>query len=160
MACINVQMVTAALTIMQLLLHQEVKGKNTKHKGTMLHGKEDLPSWRYVVTCCIIAVFLSMQIFPNSFVYMYPLLLLSWQEFKLQHGHCNVPQGYDKNTKLGAWVSRQRLMMRTWDEKHEADKGISCSDSDGNAYSQGDRVQQLKDLGLESFVGKFVSWSL
>lgn len=48
-------------------------------------------------------------------------------------------------------------MMRTWDEKHETDKGVSCSDSDGNAYSQGDRVQQLKDLGLESFVGKFVS---
>jgi hypothetical protein len=32
--------------------------------------------------------------------------------FKNQHGHCNVPQAYPKNPKLGKWVASQRKKNR------------------------------------------------
>jgi hypothetical protein len=33
-----------------------------------------------------------------------------------EHGHCNVPKGYSKNTKLATWVSRQRCNYRFYQE--------------------------------------------
>jgi len=32
-------------------------------------------------------------------------------EYKEKHGHCNVPQLYEPNKKLGTWVHYQRLGM-------------------------------------------------
>ena len=32
--------------------------------------------------------------------------------FKVEHGHCNVPEGYEDNPKLGTWVTRQRTQYR------------------------------------------------
>ena len=30
-------------------------------------------------------------------------------EFQMEHGHCDVPQNYEKNRKLGMWVNDQRV---------------------------------------------------
>ena len=45
--------------------------------------------------------------FRNSIsnIYIYAKVLL---EFKVQFGHCIVPQQYTANPKLGTWVSTQR----------------------------------------------------
>lgn len=64
-------------------------------------------------------------------------------DFKAQHGHCNVPQKYEKNSSLGAWVARNRLLMRQWESNN-----LSCS-----PY-QAERMQTLKDVGLLSGIGK------
>ena len=64
-------------------------------------------------------------------------------EFKAQHGHCNVPQKYEKNTSLGAWVARNRLFMRQWESNP-----LCCS-----PY-QAERMQTLKDMGLLSSIGE------
>eukprot|EP00956_Cyclotella_meneghiniana_P027352 scaffold61109_cov22-Cyclotella_meneghiniana.AAC.5 len=34
------------------------------------------------------------------------------EQFKNAHGHCNVPQRYDENPKLGAWVHQQRVLKK------------------------------------------------
>jgi hypothetical protein len=34
------------------------------------------------------------------------------EDYKKEHGDCNVPQSYDKNRQLGSWVSRQRESYR------------------------------------------------
>jgi hypothetical protein len=38
------------------------------------------------------------------------------REFKLQFGHCLVPQQYSANPKLGQWVSKQRSNWRLYQE--------------------------------------------
>lgn len=69
--------------------------------------------------------------------------LAQLRQFKEQHGHTNVPQKWEHNPSLGAWVARNRLFMRQW----EGDPS-SCS---GN---QSDRVKILKEVGLSSVIGE------
>lgn len=71
------------------------------------------------------------------------------QTFKRQHGHCNVPQKYDKNPSLGAWVARQRLIMRQYDDDNGKKRPI-----DGKLLWTCNRVEKLKSLGLEPSLGK------
>lgn len=72
---------------------------------------------------------------------------LELEEFKRVNGHCNVPQKYEKNTSLGAWVARQRLIMRQWEETGEGKRH-------GRDTPTGERAERLKNLGLESSIGK------
>jgi len=37
-------------------------------------------------------------------------------EFKKQHGHCDVPQTYPPNPKLGVWVNKQRVEHKNLDD--------------------------------------------
>jgi predicted chitinase len=37
-------------------------------------------------------------------------------EYRKIHGHCNVPKGYSENTKLGNWVSKQKVQYRGYRE--------------------------------------------
>jgi hypothetical protein len=50
----------------------------------------------------------------------------TWEEsfellkgFKEEHGHCNVPDKYKEDPKLGKWVSKQRLQHRKDIKKRE-----------------------------------------
>jgi len=52
----------------------------------------------------IIEVFESVQERLQSWEAMFQQLV----EFKEIHGHCNVPNRWDKNPKLGIWVQHQR----------------------------------------------------
>ena len=63
-------------------------------------------------------------------------------QFKELHGHCNVPQKYERNPTLGAWVARNRLFMRAWEEDP---KSVSAS--------QAQRANVLKEVGLLSGIG-------
>ena len=38
------------------------------------------------------------------------------REFKVQFGHCRVPQGYSAKSKLGQWVLKQRRNVRLYQE--------------------------------------------
>ena len=42
------------------------------------------------------------------------------REFKAQFGHCNVPQQYSANTKLGRWVMTQRGTYRKNKEERQS----------------------------------------
>jgi len=64
------------------------------------------------------------------------------EDFKSKHGHCNVPQKYEKNTSLGGWVARQRLIMRKW----EVDGSVKPRWTD-------ERMKKLKSIGLSSSIG-------
>ncbi|RKZ83353.1 MAG: hypothetical protein DRR19_19260 [Candidatus Parabeggiatoa sp. nov. 1] len=51
----------------------------------------------------------------NKICFVWDLLAQAWEdnftaliEFKKIYGHCNVPNRWDKNPKLGIWVQRQR----------------------------------------------------
>jgi len=74
------------------------------------------------------------------------------KEFKRVNGHCNVPQKYEKNSSLGAWVARQRLIMRQWEETGEGKRH-------GRDTPTGERAERLKNLGLESSIGKCKHWN-
>ncbi|KAL9189794.1 hypothetical protein ACHAXT_009469 [Thalassiosira profunda] len=52
------------------------------------------------------------------------------QEYKKEHGHCNVPRKYEKNPQLGEWVHTQRNFRK---------KG----------KLSGDRIQRLNGLGFQ-----------
>ncbi|KAL3784754.1 hypothetical protein HJC23_003506 [Cyclotella cryptica] len=67
------------------------------------------------------------------------------QQFKSIHGHCNVPQKYEKNPSLGAWVARNRLFMRQWDAAGEKSRVSTV---------QRRRIKLLKEIGLVSCLGK------
>ncbi|KAL7535093.1 hypothetical protein ACHAXR_012122 [Thalassiosira sp. AJA248-18] len=73
---------------------------------------------------------------------------LELEEFKRQFRHCNVPQKYEANPSLGAWVARQRLIMRHHEEKRPG------HDTDVKSLSMCERIQRLKNVGLESSIGK------
>eukprot|EP00578_Thalassiosira_sp_NH16_P010495 CAMPEP_0181110142 /NCGR_PEP_ID=MMETSP1071-20121207/18557_1 /TAXON_ID=35127 /ORGANISM="Thalassiosira sp., Strain NH16" /LENGTH=523 /DNA_ID=CAMNT_0023193895 /DNA_START=437 /DNA_END=2005 /DNA_ORIENTATION=- len=75
------------------------------------------------------------------------------EDFNRQNGNCNVPQKYPPNPSLGAWVARQRLLMRQWEDWHENSK--PCKDDGGKlTIMSSERVQCLKSIGLESSIGK------
>jgi hypothetical protein len=68
--------------------------------------------------------------------------LAELHEFKAEHGHCNVPQKYEKNASLGAWVARNRLFMRQFEEQPNTCSAIQIQ-----------RVLILKEVGLVSGIG-------
>lgn len=68
-------------------------------------------------------------------------------EFKKVHGHTNVPQKFEKNPALGAWVARSRLQMRQMEEDEDAANNMSAV--------QRERVRRLKDIGLVSYLGEY-----
>jgi hypothetical protein len=57
-------------------------------------------------------------------------------DFRKNNGHCNVPQRYSENTKLGGWVSNQRTNYRL----HLEGKKSSMTTF---------RIQELEGLGFE-----------
>lgn len=74
--------------------------------------------------------------------------VVSWEErfqqldeFKAQHGHCNVPQRYAANKSLGNWVSTQRTQYRL--RQNGKTSNITA-----------DRVQKLEEVGFEWEVKK------
>ena len=69
--------------------------------------------------------------------------LAELQQFKILHGHTNVPQKYEKNPSLGAWIARNRMFMRQWEEDPTSLSAI-----------QAGRIQTLKLMGLQSGIGK------
>ena len=60
----------------------------------------------------------------------FQLRLVELQEFKVRFGHCNVPEKWDENLGLGAWVSnirslykrRHRIQQQQTNESREAPK--------------------------------------
>ena len=52
------------------------------------------------------------------------------QEYKKEHGHCNVPQSYSDNPQLGRWVSRQRQAKK-------------------NEILSTDKIQKLDQIGFQ-----------
>jgi len=73
--------------------------------------------------------------------------------FKYQNWHCDVPQKFEENPSLGAWVARQRVQIRVWEEKHEGrtERGHTFSRKELLIW---ERVERLKDVGLEPSIGK------
>ena len=70
-------------------------------------------------------------------------------EFKQEFGHTNVKQTYEANASLGAWVARQRLLVRQWDgekKRHPPSSRKSCL--------MNQRIQRLRSLDFEFYVGK------
>ena len=58
------------------------------------------------------------------------------REFKVQFGHCRVPQGYSANPKLGQWVSNQRSNYRL---SQEGNPGPMTTE----------RIRELESIGFE-----------
>eukprot|EP00985_Skeletonema_marinoi_P016979 scaffold9241_cov135-Skeletonema_marinoi.AAC.2 len=56
-------------------------------------------------------------------------------EFKQQHGHCDVPQTYAPNPKLGVWVNKQRM-----EQKNREDGNISTLTDE--------RLERLQSIGF------------
>jgi hypothetical protein len=57
-------------------------------------------------------------------------------DYRKIHGHCNVPDIYSENTKLGYWVGRQRTQYRLHLEGERSSTTFS-------------RIQELESLGFE-----------
>ena len=72
------------------------------------------------------------------------------QDFIRKHGHSNVPQKYENNPSLGAWVARQRLIMRQWEDNQK-----NAHATDEKSLLTGERVERLKSIGLERSIGKW-----
>ena len=58
--------------------------------------------------------------------------------YKQEHGNCQVPNRYEKDPKLGAWVSTQRRHYRI--AKAEGIESMSLTK---------DRIRRLEELGFE-----------
>src|SRR5439155_17462482 len=43
---------------------------------------------------------------------MWNRMFAALQNYKVEHGNCEVPQGWQQNLKLGTWVSRQRSLRK------------------------------------------------
>ena len=55
-------------------------------------------------------------------------------------------QKYKKNPSLGAWVARQRLIMRQWEDKQ--------GDGSPNRSVIAQRMKRLRDIGLDFSIGE------
>jgi predicted chitinase len=64
-------------------------------------------------------------------------------DYRKIHGHCNVPQNYSENTKLGYWVTRQRTQYKMRAEGKTSSMTLS-------------RNQELESLGFEWVVQRKV----
>ncbi|KAL3936285.1 MAG: hypothetical protein SGBAC_008367 [Bacillariaceae sp.] len=62
--------------------------------------------------------------------------------YKGQHGHCNVPARYEKNRRLGIWVSAQRQQYKMVRQLPDATKGRRST-----SLTQ-ERIGLLNDLGF------------
>jgi hypothetical protein len=63
-------------------------------------------------------------------------LLSELAEYRKIHGHCNVPKRYSENTKLGLWVSKQKVQCRGYRDGKKSPMTPF-------------RFQALKSLGFE-----------
>mmetsp|Transcript_29800 Transcript_29800/g.70856 ORF Transcript_29800/g.70856 Transcript_29800/m.70856 type:complete len:378 (-) Transcript_29800:1313-2446(-) len=70
------------------------------------------------------------------------------KEFKQDFGHTNVKQTYEANASLGAWVARQRLLVRRWDKEQKRHAPSSKS------ALMNKRIELLRSLDFEFYVGK------
>lgn len=75
------------------------------------------------------------------------------QEFKEEHGHANVPQTYEKNKRLGAWVARNRYYMRKMEELNEGKLKVPNKEA-----VQCERMRLLKEVGLKSSIGEMLTY--
>ena len=67
--------------------------------------------------------------------YIWSVRFQQMREFKVQFGHCLVPQQYSANPKLGHWVSKQRYHYKLYQEgKH--------------SHMTAERIRELKSLGF------------
>jgi hypothetical protein len=64
-------------------------------------------------------------------------MIAALHSFKEDHGHCNVPYGWEANRTLANWVANQRRRKRLLD-RGEQNPGITA-----------ERVSRLDELGLE-----------
>lgn len=71
------------------------------------------------------------------------------KEFKQEFDHTNVKQTYEANAPLGAWVARQRLLVRRWDKEKKRHAPSSSKVSLMNK-----RIELLRSLDFEFYVGK------
>lgn len=76
------------------------------------------------------------------------LLTHALVEFKQDFGHTNVKQTYEANASLGAWVARQRLLVRRWDKEQKRHAPSSKS------ALMNKRIELLRSLDFEFYVGK------
>ena len=60
----------------------------------------------------------------------------------LEHGHADVPQGYEENHSLGDWVNNWRRKMRQWERSDKRDESLN------------EKMVLLKRVGLNSFIGE------
>ena len=58
------------------------------------------------------------------------------KQFQQCHGHCNVPQDYSANKRLGLWVSKQRTHYRLRQEGNQSSKMTNA------------RVTMLEEIGF------------
>jgi hypothetical protein len=58
------------------------------------------------------------------------------REFKVQFGHCLVPQQYAANPKLGVWVNTQRSKYRLYQEGK-------------SSPVTAERIQELESIGFD-----------
>ena len=65
------------------------------------------------------------------------------QEFKKEHGHCNVPARYAKNRRLGIWVSAQRQQYK---QQMQSAAPVEAN-SRGTPLTK-ERIELLNDLGF------------
>jgi hypothetical protein len=79
----------------------------------------------------------------ESLGFEWPYLTANWEDrlseladFRKIHGHCNVPESYSENTKLGYWVANLRTEYR---RKQQGRKSSMTTF----------RIQELKSLGFE-----------
>lgn len=63
--------------------------------------------------------------------------------FALEHGHADVPQGYQENHSLGDWVHNWRRKMLQWESSEKSDEALN------------EKMVLLKQIGLSSYIGKF-----
>jgi hypothetical protein len=87
----------------------------------------------------------------ESFASEWDLYSASWKcriselaDYRRIHGHCNVPQRYSENPKLGMWVNAQRYQYR-W---HLEGKTSPMTNL---------RIQELENLGFE-WGGRVTPW--
>jgi hypothetical protein len=64
-------------------------------------------------------------------------------QFKEEYGHCNVPARYDKNRKLGIFVSAQRSQYKALQRHTEASRS-----DDLKTPLTNDRIRLLNELGF------------
>eukprot|EP01047_Picozoa_sp_COSAG01_P018536 COSAG01_NODE_1006_length_12163_cov_237.845669_18_plen_420_part_00 len=69
------------------------------------------------------------------------------QEFRKDHGHCNVPQDWAPKPGLGKWVNHQRTSKKRLDEG-KVSPGITA-----------ERVQRLDELGFEWELRTAAGWN-
>lgn len=88
--------------------------------------------------------FYMMIIHSRSHIYGFCVHCV-FQRYKSIHGHCNVPQKYILNPRLGRWLAQQRISMRK----------AKCESKPGSKGGKAmlERVHRLKEIGVFPSIG-------